>query len=385
MMTNCSSGCFGWPAPWAVVMAGWCILLSGCVGAGKSMKSAVPGDAVRPGRAVGGRVAVVYSPSYEINLGGLENLHSFDIHKYRKIYSALVNVGALAPSEVFVTPTVTDEQVLRVHSRAFLDSLRSSANVGRYLEFPKLAKMPNRLADAAVVSAFRRATGGTVNAAYLAVQYGIAINLAGGYHHAKPDAGEGFCIFNDIAIAIRELQAARIIRRACVVDLDVHQGNGTAVCFEGDDNVFTFSIHEDDIYPIPKETSDLDVELPAGTDDEAYLAALRRHLPAVLDAAKPELVVIQGGCDTLAGDPLARMRMTPGGIVRRDAMVIDECVRRRIPVLMTLGGGYSADAWRAQYLSVARTLGVYGGRVSAERAASAGAGGKGGKAVGKGG
>jgi histone deacetylase 11 len=378
MMTNASTAGFATSATWVAILACTCILLSGCVGSGKafSAKSAAPGDTVRAGRAVGGHVAVVYSPAYEINLGGLENLHSFDIHKYRKIYSALVNVGALAPGEVYVPPMATDEQILRVHSRAFLDSLRSSATVGRCLEMSKLAKMPSGLADAAIVSAFRRATGGTVQAAYLAVHYGIAVNLAGGYHHAKPDAGEGFCIFNDIAIAIRELQAARIIRRALVVDLDVHQGNGTAVCFAGDDEVFTFSMHEGDIYPIPKETSDLDVELQAGTDDAMFLTALASNLPALLDKAKPELVVIQAGCDTLAGDPLARMRMTPQGIVARDAMVIDECVRRRIPVLMTLGGGYSADAWRAQFMSVARTLGVHGGRISTERATSAGAGGK---------
>ena len=194
----------------------------------------------------------------------------------------------------------------------------------------------------------------------LALYHGIAINLAGGYHHAKPDRGEGFCIYADMAIAIRELRAAGLIRRALVVDLDVHQGNGTAEIFAGDDAVFTFSIHEDDIYPIPKARSDLDVELPAGTTDEQYLAALRAHLPGAIDSARPDVVFLQAGCDTLAGDPLARMRMTPEGIAARDGEVIDACVRRGIPVVMVLGGGYSPQAWEAQYLSVARTVRTYG-------------------------
>ena len=190
----------------------------------------------------------------------------------------------------------------------------------------------------------------------LALDHGVAINLAGGYHHAKRDAGEGFNVYNDLAIAIRVLRKAGLIRRACVVDLDVHQGNGTAEIFSGDDEVFTFSMHEGGIYPIPKSASDLDIELAAGTGDEAYIKALRKALPGVLDRARPDIVFIQAGCDTLDGDPLANLTMTPDGIVRRDAVVIDACVARNIPVVMTLGGGYSPRAWEAQYLSVARTL-----------------------------
>ena len=312
------------------------------------------------GRALDGRVAVVYCRDYEINLAGFERLHSFDVHKYGRIYRELVATRAIRPGDVFVPPEVTRKQVLRVHTREFLASLGDSAVVGRYLEQPKIGKMPSKLSDAAVVSAFRRATGGTVLAARLAMRCGVGITLAGGYHHAKPGAGEGFCIYNDIAIAIRELQAAGEIRRALVVDLDVHQGNGTAECFAGDDSVYTFSMHEGDIYPVPKATSDRDIELPAGTGDEAYLRALGEALPAVFAAARAQLVVLQAGCDTLAGDPLARLAMTPAGIVRRDAMVIDECVRRHVPVVVTLGGGYSRDAWAVQYASIRRTLEVHG-------------------------
>ena len=314
----------------------------------------------RSGRAMNQKVAIVYSKHYQINVGGLEKLHSFDIRKYAKIYLKLNTEGLLGPEDVFVPEAVTREQILRVHTSQFLANLKDSEKVAQYLEAPIVAGVPAGVVDAAILNAFRYSSGGSVLAGRLALKHGIAVNLGGGYHHATPDAGGGFCVYADMVIAIRTLQAEGLIKRAAVVDLDVHQGNGTAVCFAGDDSVFTFSIHEDDIYPIPKAKSDLDVELPAGTTDQQYLAALAKHLPDVLDRARPDIVFLQAGCDTLAGDPLARMAMTADGIVRRDAEVIDACVARGIPVVMVLGGGYSARAWEAQYLSVRRTIEKYG-------------------------
>jgi len=316
--------------------------------------------APREGRAMNNRVGIVYSKHYQINLGGAERLHSFDIHKYAKIYLELQTEGLIRPQDVFVPERVTDEQVLLVHTPGFLAGLRDAKTIARYLEAPIISKVASRLVDAGVLEAFRWTTGGTILAGRLALKHGIAVNIGGGYHHAKPAAGEGFCIFADMAIAIRQLQRSGLIRSAAVIDLDVHQGNGTAVCFAGDDSVFTFSMHEGDIYPVPKETSDLDVELAAGTGDREYLRLLRRHLPAVLDRGPFDIVFLQAGCDTLAGDPLARLAMTHEGIVRRDAMVIDECVARGIPVVMTLGGGYCQRAWRVQHASIRRTISSYG-------------------------
>lgn len=314
----------------------------------------------RAGRAYNDRVAVVYSKHYQMSMGGLERLHSFDIRKYARIYLKLNTEGLLRPEDVFVPEAVTREQILLVHSEAFLASLKDSKTVARYLEAPVVAVVPAGLVDAGILNAFRYVTGGTVLAGRLALKYGIAINIGGGYHHAGPDAGEGFCVYADMPIAIRVLQKEGLIRRALVVDLDVHQGNGTAECFAGDDSVFTFSMHEGDIYPVPKATSDLDVELAAGTGDNEYLALLKKHLPGVLDRSRPDIVFLQAGCDTLKGDPLANLAMTQEGIVRRDAMVIDECVQRGIPVLMVLGGGYSKRAWEVQYESVRRTVERYG-------------------------
>jgi len=305
------------------------------------------------------RIAIVYNKHYQISMGGLERMHPFDIRKYAKIYLQLQTDGFCRPKDVFVPQPITREQILLVHSTKFLDSLKDSKTVARYLEAPVVGMAPAKLVDAGILSPFRYASGGTILAARKALQYGIGINLAGGYHHAMPDAGEGFNIYNDLAIAIRALKKEGLIRSAAVVDLDVHQGNGTAEIFAGDGSVFTFSMHEGGIYPMPKSRSDLDVELPAGTDDEAYLRLLKKHLPQVLEA-RPDIVFIQGGCDTLADDPLANLKMTKEGIVRRDATVIDACVKRGIPVVMTLGGGYSKDAWAAQYASIRRTIETYG-------------------------
>ena len=306
------------------------------------------------------RVAVVYSAKYQINLAGAEKLHSFDIRKYAKIYLALNTSGLLRPRDVFVPRDVSRADILRVHTPAFLESLNDPATVARYLEAPAAKVLPSPVLDAAILRAFRAATGGTILAGRLALRHGIAINLGGGYHHAKPDAGEGFCIYADMPIAIRCLQAEGLLKRVLLVDLDVHQGNGTAVCLGGDPGVFIFDMHEGDIYPIPKEKCTVDVELRAGTDDATYLRTLRSYLPKIFARAKPDLVFLQAGCDTLAGDSLARLAMTQDGIVARDALVIDEAVRRGIPIVMVLGGGYSPRAWQAQYASIRRTIETYG-------------------------
>lgn len=303
---------------------------------------------------------LVYSKRYEINLAGLERAHPFDIHKYSKIARQLVQDGLASAGDFHAPDQLTPEQMLLVHTPAYLESLRSSVAVARYLEAPLAAMLPAWLVDRGILRAFRHASGGTILAARLALQRGVAINIGGGYHHAKPDQGEGFCVYADIPIAIRVLQHEKLIRRALVVDLDVHQGNGTAVCCRGDESVFTFSMHEGDIYPIPKEKSDCDIELAAGTDDKAYLRILRRALPGVIDRSRPDLVILQAGCDILAGDPLADLAMTEDGVVRRDCHVVETCARRGIPIVMTLGGGYSRQAWRVQHSSIRRILEAHG-------------------------
>jgi len=308
-----------------------------------------------------GRVAVVHSDKYGVNLLGLENFHPFDIHKYQRIRDHLVSEKVIKETMITEPNEISTEEILRVHSESFIESLKSSKMIGKYLEAPAVGMLPSWVLDPGALRPFRYASGGTLTAGRKALSHGIGINIGGGYHHAKPNAGEGFCVYADIPIAIRALQAEGKIKRALVIDLDVHQGNGTAVCLEDDDETFTFSVHQKNIYPIPKEQSDLDVEVRAGMGDEEYLRLLREVLPRVLDAAgNPDIVFYVAGCDTLKGDPLASLEMTQDGIAERDRMVIDACIKRGIPVVMTLGGGYSKNAWEAQYLSIRSLIEQYG-------------------------
>ena len=307
------------------------------------------------------RVALVYSENYLIDLGGLEQFHSFDIRKYQRIFQQLVADGVVDAGSVHRPGPISREDVLRVHTERFWESLADPRAVGAYLEAPEVGLIPAPVVEQGILTSFRHATGGTLLAARKALDQGIGINLGGGYHHAKPDAGEGFCIYADMPIAIRALQAEGRIRTALVIDLDVHQGNGTAVCLAGDESTFTFSMHQGNIYPVPKERGDLDVELEAGTDDDAYIELLAAQLATVFQASgKPDVVFYQAGCDTLAGDPLASLEMSEEGIVERDQMVIEACLRRGVPVVMTLGGGYSPDAWHAQYASIRGIIEEYG-------------------------
>ncbi len=207
----------------------------------------------------------------------------------------------------------------------------------------------------ALVQRSRAAVGGTCAAAHLAREVGFGGNLAGGTHHAFADHGEGFCVFNDIAVSIRALQAAGRISRAAVVDLDVHQGNGTASVFALDRAVFTFSMHGEHNFPFRKQHSSLDVGLADGTGDAAYLDALYRHLPAVLDAARPELVYYQAGVDPLAEDTLGRLSLSAAGLEARDRFVFESAERRGLPLVVTLGGGYAEPL----SFSVAAHLGTY--------------------------
>jgi acetoin utilization deacetylase AcuC-like enzyme len=185
-------------------------------------------------------------------------------------------------------------------------------------------------------------TGGTILCCRRALIEGLSMNLAGGFHHAFPDHAEGFCYINDIAVAIRRICADGQAARVAVVDLDVHQGNGTAFIFRADPSVFTFSMHQENLYPV-KQRSSLDVGLEDGTGDEDFLRPLDEHLPKVLDGFRPQLVIYQAGADALAGDQLGGLALTPEGLQRRDHYVIGNCARRGIPIAGVLGGGYARN------------------------------------------
>jgi acetoin utilization deacetylase AcuC-like enzyme len=230
---------------------------------------------------------------------------------------------------------------LRAHAAPYVEAVlagRLDRAAERALGFPWSEELVLRS---------RASVGGTLAASRAALRDGIAGNLAGGTHHAFRDRGEGYCVFNDHAVAVRALQEAGLIRRAVIVDLDVHQGNGTAALFEGDDSVFTFSMHGARNFPFRKERSCLDVELPDGCEDTQYLETLAAHLPSVLERARADLLLYQAGVDPLAGDLLGRLALTHGGLRARDRLVLEAAWTRSLPVVLTLGGGYARPIERS--------------------------------------
>ncbi|HEY7029298.1 MAG TPA: histone deacetylase [Gemmatimonadales bacterium] len=263
--------------------------------------------------------------------------HRFPIAKYALIRDTVVASGALPAHDIEEPERVSVESLQMVHEPAYVTSILDGTLdpvAARRLGFPWTAELRERSLHT---------VQGTLEAAHDALDRGAGINLAGGTHHAFSDRGEGFCVFNDVAVAVRFLQRSGKVRNVAIVDLDVHQGNGTARLFENDPDVFTFSIHGDNNYPFHKESSRLDVGLPDGCDDSFYLGQLARHLDPVLDAAAPDLVCYLGGADPYSGDRFGRLELSIDGLRRRDHMVFETCYRRSLPVVMTLAGGYAAD------------------------------------------
>jgi len=291
--------------------------------------------------------AVVHSNGYFADIGG----HVFPTRKFRLVREEIVRRGLLADSEVLEPGRASLEQVLRVHDRAYVDKLvqgRLSVLEEAILELP----YSKQLVEASFLCA-----GGSILAGREALaRGGVGINLGGGFHHAFPDHGEGFCVFNDIAIAIRALQHEGLIRRAAVIDLDVHQGNGTAAIFRDDPSVFTFSMHEEQNYPAVKPPSDLDIGLDTGTGGAEYLAALERHAPAILDRHRPDLVAYVAGADPFEEDQLGRLKLSREDLRRRDHIVFGACASRGIPAAAFLAGGYA--------MRVEDTVGIHGDMIA---------------------
>ena len=275
--------------------------------------------------------------------------HRFPLPKYRLLRERLVAEGVLSAHELEESGLIDRPSLLLVHTPEYLDAVFSGtlcAADQRTLGFSWTE---------ALVRRSRASVFGTVAAARAALRDGMAGNLAGGTHHAYPDRGTGFCVFNDIAVAARTLQREGLIDRALVVDLDVHQGDGTAAIFAGDESVFTFSMHGAKNFPFRKQRSSLDVELPDGCQDPEYLGALERHLPAALQSARADIVFFLAGVDPLEHDQLGRLKLSRAGLGRRDRMVASAARERGLPLVLTLGGGYA----RPIGLSVEAHLGTW--------------------------
>jgi acetoin utilization deacetylase AcuC-like enzyme len=263
--------------------------------------------------------------------------HRFPIAKYARLRERVVSEGIVPASALHDPDRAPLDALRRVHTDDYLDRFAagtlSDAEVRR-LGFPW---------SAGLVERSLRATGGTLAASRAALADGLAMNLAGGTHHAFPDHGEGFCVFNDVAVAIRAMQDDGLARRAAVLDLDVHQGNGTHHIFAGDEGVFTFSMHGRRNYPFHKVPGTLDVELEDGTGDDEYLERLAEVLPSVLERSAPDIVFYLAGADPHEGDRLGRLKMTFDGLARRDRLVLETCRAIGLPVVIVIAGGYGTN------------------------------------------
>jgi acetoin utilization deacetylase AcuC-like enzyme len=263
--------------------------------------------------------------------------HKFPMAKYSRLRERILAEGIIAPADLHEAPLAALDDLRQVHDAQYVDAVvhgRMPADIQRRIGFPWSPQMVERS---------RRSVGATIAAAGAALDDGAAANLAGGTHHAFADRGEGFCVFNDVAVAARVLQRDHHARRIAIVDLDVHQGNGTAAIFKDDASVFTFSMHGDKNFPFRKETSDLDVALADGTGDDEYLALLTTHLHDVLNRHEPDFVFYLAGADPYEGDRLGRLQLTIGGLRHRDEMVLRACRDARLPVVITMSGGYAHD------------------------------------------
>lgn len=294
---------------------------------------------------------LIYDARYDLHLGA----HVFPSQKYRMVHDRLLEEG-LATAEDFLAPQpASDDDVLRVHSQEYVYKLKTGT-----LSYPEILRMEvpysKELMDACWLAA-----GGSILAGQRALQDDWSANIGGGFHHAYPDHGEGFCVIHDVAVAIRRLQFDRLIETAMVVDTDVHQGNGTAAIFGGDGTVFTLSIHQENNYPYPKPPSTMDINLRDGVGDEDYLGILEKHLHKAFHDFSPQILFYVGGADPYREDQLGGLALTMEGLARRDALVFDYARRHKTPVAITLAGGYAR--------SVADTVQIHVNTILAAREA----------------
>jgi histone deacetylase 11 len=302
--------------------------------------------------------ALVYSPHYDIGFLGLERLHPFDSRKYGRAWRVLrQHLGPrLKDHHVPVDRPAGDAELLLAHTPGYLASLGRSRELADALELPFLRYVPNWLLHWCVLTPMRWAVRGTLLAVRAALQRGSAINLSGGYHHAGPGRGEGFCLYSDFAIAVRAARAEGLLPptgRIAHVDLDAHMGNGVAHQFRDDPSVFLFDVYNPAIYPQDREAGqrlDCPVHATTGTNGSDYLALLRRYLPGFLDSVGESSPICLGfynaGTDIVDSDPLGLLSVSPADVVARDRLVIAEFRRRGIPVVMVPSGGYTRDSYQ---------------------------------------
>ncbi len=277
---------------------------------------------------------IAFSPIYQYDL---DPKHRFPMIKYELIPEQLLLEGTVTDDHFFSPDKLSDDQILLTHTQCYLDKLNHQNLTAKEIRKIGFPMRPNLIERGKYISM------GTYQCALYALENKIAMNIAGGTHHAFASHGEGFCIFNDFAITANLLLKNNRVNKILIVDLDVHQGNGTAKIFESEPRVFTFSMHGERNYPTKKERSDLDIAIPDKTEDEYYLGILKNILPKLINEVEPDMVFYLSGVDVLDSDKLGRLSMSMEGCKERDRIVLDLCHKNNIPLIVSMGGGYSEE------------------------------------------
>ncbi|KAM3847513.1 histone deacetylase 11 [Vipera latastei] len=287
---------------------------------------------------------IVYSPDYNISFLGLEKLHPFDAGKWGKVINFLKEAKLITDDLIVQAREATEEDLLVVHTRHYLNRLKWSFVVATITEIPPVLFMPNFLVQRKVLRPLRTQTGGTIMAGKLAIERGWAVNVGGGFHHCSSDRGGGFCAYADITLTIKFLfERVEGVSRATIIDLDAHQGNGHERDFLEDRRVYIMDVYNRYIYPgdgLAKRAIKRRVELDWGTEDTEYLQKVKTHVEGALNEMRPDIIIYNAGTDILDGDPLGGLAISPEGIIKRDEIVFRAARKHRIPILMVTSGGY---------------------------------------------
>lgn len=293
------------------------------------------------------KLPIIYSPQYNISLFGIQKLHPFDTKKYKKVYKYLETNCGINDNQFYCPEKVSESDIRLVHTESYLESLKKSEVIARIGQVPPLKFVPNRLLQKRVLVPMKYGTGGTILGSELALQYGWAINLSGGYHHAKADAGSGFSYFADIPIAAMKLWQKDSTLKIMIIDLDAHQGNGYESIFMDDKRIVVMDVYNCQIYPRDGPARihiKYDFPILQQTADAEYLNLLTDTISVILSKEQPGLIIYNAGTDIFQKDPLGRLSVSEAGIIQRDELVFREALDRHVPVMMLLSGGYSRQS-----------------------------------------
>ncbi len=298
------------------------------------------------------RCKIVYRSEYFSGLHGTQSRNTFDVVKYKKVRDQLIKEKLIRRADILTPPRLSDKDLMLVHTRDYLDKLRDPMTVGKILNLDYVNPW-----DEYIFEYFRYVSGGTLLGAEYALKNNTTVfNLGGGYHHAHPDRGEGFCLINDVAIAIRKLRKAGRLRKTLIADLDYHQGNGNLLYFKNDESTFTFSLHAVDWDVISGKRHNISVELPSHTNDETYLKILRNEFSRVFTIFQPELIFYIAGSDPYIMDTLGDFDISEEGMLKRDMYIYRETRNRNIPFVVLGAGGYGPESWKIYYNFIKRVI-----------------------------